>query len=82
MHLVAECVKDKVVSSEELARKLRNSGLDVSGVSLEEAEKQYKKVKMAEWKRVRLVKEACGPHSEEKKHCKRCTQKGNSTKKE
>ncbi len=74
--LVAEYVKDEIVSSEELAEKLRDSGLDVSKVSLEEAEKQYKRMKMAEQERVRLLEEAYRPCSEEGKHCKRRTQKG------
>lgn len=73
---MAKCVKYKIVSSEELAEKLRDSGLDVSKVSLEEAEKQYKRMKMAERKRVRLLEEAYRPCSEEEKHCKRRTQKG------
>ncbi|PIU58730.1 hypothetical protein COS86_07980 [Candidatus Bathyarchaeota archaeon CG07_land_8_20_14_0_80_47_9] len=47
-----EVVERGVVSSEDLASMLKESGLDVGSVGLDEAGKCYEKARDAEWKRL------------------------------
>ena len=47
-----EVMERGVVSSDDLARMLRESGLDVSSIGLEKASDFYAKVRELEWKRL------------------------------
>jgi metal-responsive CopG/Arc/MetJ family transcriptional regulator len=47
-----EVVERGVVSSENLAAMLKESGLDVESISLEKAVKGYEKARELEWKRL------------------------------
>jgi predicted CopG family antitoxin len=47
-----EVVERGVVSSEDLASMLKESGLDVGSVGLDEAVKCYEKARDAEWKKL------------------------------
>ena len=50
-----EVMERGVVSSDELAKMLKESNLDVSSVSLEEAVECYEKARELEWKRLSTI---------------------------
>lgn len=50
-----EVMERGVVSSDDLARMLRESGLDVSSIGLEKALDFYAKVRELEWKRLSMT---------------------------
>ncbi len=54
------CIEPEVVPMKHLARKLKDSGVDTSKISLEKAIEFYEESRKLEWKRLSMTQQAYG----------------------